>query len=260
MATDHPTRGPRSADGPVVGQTGARFGGTAGRRRRASASPPEDESFEAAHRYHDGETPVGQTGARFPGVLSRWRHKQDADEELGQQDTEQRDPEPAAQDAQAQRAQQAGPRPATAPPVSVSGDVRGTETNGIVRVSEAEWAGGADRSAAKEASDLVRPYYWTGGRTASRIDLSVETLVSATGRAADPAASPEHRTILKLCATPHSVAELAALLSMPLGVARVMLGDMAEAGSVVVHRTVGSADAAPDIELMRRVLAGLQRL
>jgi hypothetical protein len=39
-----------------------------------------------------------------------------------------------------------------------------------------------------------------------------------------------------------------------------MLGDMAEAGSVVVHRTVGSADAAPDIELMRRVLAGLQRL
>lgn len=252
----------------MVGQTGARFGGTAGRRRRASvsppedasASPPEDESSEAAHRYHAGETPVGQTGARFPGVLRRWRHKQDPDEEFEQQDTDQRDPEPAAQDAQAPRAQQAGPLPATAPPVSVSGDVRGTETNGTVRVSEAEWAGGADRGAAKEASDLVRPYYWTGGRTASRIDLSVETLVSATGRAADPAASPEHRTIVKLCATPHSVAELAALLSMPLGVARVMLGDMAEAGSVVVHRTVGSADAAPDIELMRRVLAGLQRL
>jgi len=40
----------------------------------------------------------------------------------------------------------------------------------------------------------------------------------------------------------------------------VIVGDMADAGSLVVHRTAGSADAAPDIDLMRRVLAGLQRL
>ncbi len=107
---------------------------------------------------------------------------------------------------------------------------------------------------------MVRPYYWTGGRTASRVNLAVEALVSATGRPPDPAARPEHRTILGLCATPHSVAELAALLKVPLGVARVLLGDLAAAGSVAVHRTAGSADAAPDVALMQRVLAGLQRL
>jgi hypothetical protein len=107
---------------------------------------------------------------------------------------------------------------------------------------------------------LVRPYFWTRGRTASPVNLAVETLVSATGRPADPAAPAEHRTILGLCATPHSVAELAALLKMPLGVAQVVLGDLAAAGSVAVHRTVGSADAASDVALMERVLAGLQRL
>jgi hypothetical protein len=85
-------------------------------------------------------------------------------------------------------------------------------------------------------------------------------LVSATDQPIDPTAPPEHGTILTLCAAPRSVAELAALVSIPLGVARVVLGDMAEAGSVVVHRTVSPADAFPDIVLMQRVLSGLQRL
>jgi hypothetical protein len=130
-------------------------------------------------------------------------------------------------------------------------------------VSESGWVDGADEGdsdTSKETYDLVRPYSWTGGRTASCVDLAVETLVSATGRPADPAAAPEHRTILKLCATPHSVAELTALLKMPLGVARVLLGDLAAAGSVAIHRTVGSADVASDVALMQRVLAGLHRL
>jgi hypothetical protein len=85
-------------------------------------------------------------------------------------------------------------------------------------------------------------------------------LVSATDQPIDPTAPPEHSTILMLCAAPRSVAELAALVSIPLGVARVVLGDMAEAGSVVVHRSVSSADAFPDVALMQRVLNGLQRL
>jgi hypothetical protein len=127
-------------------------------------------------------------------------------------------------------------------------------------VDGAEWVGWAEWGAVKQNYDLVRPYSWTGGRTASRFELSVETLVSATSQVAASTVPLEHRTILTLCATPRSVAELAALLSMPFGVARVVLGDMAEAGSVVVHRTAGSADALPDIDLMRRVLNGLQRL
>ncbi len=245
----------------MVGQTGARFGGAAGRRRRVSASLPEDEDSVAVARHPDDEEAVGQTGARF---LSRWRQRQGAEQSDPERpDSDQQDPELAAGGTGAKRppeVPQAVPRPATAPPGPEHNRVSETErASDIESVSDSEWASGADRDV-KEAYDLVRPYFWTGGRTASRFELSIETLVSATGQATDPASSPEHRTILALCATPHSVAELAALLSMPLGVARVMLGDMADAGSVVVHRTAGSADAAPDLDLMRRVLAGLQRL
>ncbi|HEY2766126.1 MAG TPA: DUF742 domain-containing protein [Pseudonocardiaceae bacterium] len=122
-------------------------------------------------------------------------------------------------------------------------------------VDETDWAG------SEENYDLVRPYAWTGGRTVSRHDLAIEALISATGRPLGAGASPEHHAIVRLCSIPRSVAELAALLSVPLGVARVVLGDMAEAGSVAVHRTAaGIADGAPDLALMQRVLTCLQRL
>jgi hypothetical protein len=67
--------------------------------------------------------------------------------------------------------------------------------------------------------------------------------------------------IVDLCAQPRSVAEIAALLVLPLGVARVLLGDLAGAGVVFVHPTAASSgDGAPDLEFMRRVLVGLRRL
>jgi hypothetical protein len=128
-------------------------------------------------------------------------------------------------------------------------------------VDEDKWAvEETDWDSPEQTFDLVRPYAWTRGRTAGRRDLAIEALVSASQPGPDLPASPEHQAILGLCRTPRSVAELAALLSVPLGVARVVLGDMAEAGSVVVHRTVGSIDGTPDFALMQRVLTCLQRL
>ena len=56
------------------------------------------------------------------------------------------------------------------------------------------------------------------------------------------------------------MAEVAALLSLPLGVARVVLGDMAGLGVVTVHQTASSAGSGPDLALMERVLSGLRRL
>lgn len=249
VEADHNSQGPRRADGPVVGQTGARFGGTAGRRSRAAAEPPE-EADTVATQHQRGDQGVGQTGARFPSLLNSWRRKQD-DEQQDHHQPDREQPEVEATGAQRPAGQlqtgRAGAgQPEIAPPV--------LEPDGSDEPDGTEW----DRS--KESYDLVRPYFWTGGRTAARVDLAVETLVSATGRPPDPPARPEHRTILQLCATPHSVAELAALLSIPLGVARVLLGDLAATGSVAVHRTVGAADAAPDVALMQRVLNGLQRL
>jgi hypothetical protein len=49
-------------------------------------------------------------------------------------------------------------------------------------------------------------------------------------------------------------------MSLPLGVARVLLGDMAGLGVVNVHQTASSAGSVPDLALMERVLSGLRRL
>lgn len=116
------------------------------------------------------------------------------------------------------------------------------------------------------AGALVRPYTHTGGRTRSSHDLALEALVSTSGQpsdaALDEALTTHHRRmIVDMCMRPRSVAEVAALLSVPLGVARVLLGDLATVGAVVVHPTAGSiGDGAPDLEFMRRVLVGLRRL
>jgi hypothetical protein len=112
------------------------------------------------------------------------------------------------------------------------------------------------------SSAAVRPYAWTRGRTRSGLDLQIETLVSTSSRGRDQLAllQFEHRSVADLCERAHSVAEVAALLSVPLGVAKVLLGDMAGLGLVVVHRSSGSNGDTPDLALMERVLSGLRRL
>lgn len=112
------------------------------------------------------------------------------------------------------------------------------------------------------STSAVRPYTWTGGRTSPVFDLAVETLVStsAHGRDVEALTSVEHRAVAELCRDPRSVAEVAALLSLPLGVARVLLGDMADIGLVVVHRTANASGDTPEAALMERVLSGLRRL
>ncbi|MGH3860876.1 DUF742 domain-containing protein [Actinokineospora sp.] len=104
-----------------------------------------------------------------------------------------------------------------------------------------------------ESHALVRPYAWTGGRTRSGTPLAIEAIVQTAG----PAPTWEARTITELCTTPRSVAEVAALLSVPLGVARVLIGDLADQGVLVVERVAGNV---PDLEILGRVLAGLHNL
>ncbi|GLZ45681.1 hypothetical protein Acsp06_18660 [Actinomycetospora sp. NBRC 106375] len=117
---------------------------------------------------------------------------------------------------------------------------------------------------AERAEDvaIVRPYAWTGGRTRPVYDLAIETLVSVGTAGRDPSRIPqyEHRAVAELCREPRSVAEVAALLTLPLGVARVLIGDMASQGTVVVHQTASTSGDVPDMALMERVLSGLRRL
>ncbi|CAL9439030.1 DUF742 domain-containing protein [Streptomyces sp. Tu 3180] len=127
---------------------------------------------------------------------------------------------------------------------------------------------GGDRKPAR-----VRPYSLTGGRTRFGHVLLVETFVGSTAalEAAEErreltsgglsAIMPEMRAIVELCRRMRTVAEIAALLKMPLGVVRVLLSDLADQGKIRVYGTgTGHGTGRPDRALLERVLSGLRRL
>src|SRR5699024_714288 len=117
-------------------------------------------------------------------------------------------------------------------------------------------------SGPETTSGLVRPYFRTRGRTKPSYDLAIEALVSTSerGRMLDGVRVPEHRSICDLCLDTRSVAEVAALLKLPLGVVRVLVGDVAGLGLVLVHSASTGVGDRPSVEFMERVLSGLRRI
>ncbi len=120
------------------------------------------------------------------------------------------------------------------------------------------------------AGPVVRPYAMTRGRTShaaeDRLDLialvMTEEHVDGTEEAGalDHNLSPEHVEILTHCQeTPTSVAELAAELDLPVGVLRVLIGDLMDAGMVRVTRPVPPAELV-DESVLRGVIEGLRSL
>ncbi|CAM5358142.1 hypothetical protein SROCM77S_01821 [Streptomyces rochei] len=117
-----------------------------------------------------------------------------------------------------------------------------------------------------EAGPVVRPYAMTRGRTSSagqhRLDLIavVVTEPHADDPEADVTLSPEHVDIVGLCRqAPLSVAELAAELDLPVGVVRVLVGDLVDGELVHVNRPVPPAEL-PDEGILRDVINGLRAL
>jgi hypothetical protein len=110
---------------------------------------------------------------------------------------------------------------------------------------------------------LVRPYTLTAGRTSSRVDLPLEAPIG-TLASSKPARWPGNDVrgqILTLCADHPSVAEIAAKLALPLGVARVLIGDLVTQGYLQVHTTLDeSATVDERRELIGRTLRGLRAL
>ena len=114
-----------------------------------------------------------------------------------------------------------------------------------------------------EDARVVRPYALTRGRTRpGRSDLRLEALVRGVIGIADPNPSPERRRILERTSSSIlSVAELSAHLSLPLGVVRVLVGDLADEGLVVVHTgTPSAAPAATQLKVLESVLNGISSL
>ncbi|MEU6534465.1 DUF742 domain-containing protein [Streptomyces sp. NPDC047000] len=113
------------------------------------------------------------------------------------------------------------------------------------------------------AGRLVRPFTLTGGRTRpSRADFTLITTLTAV----DPPPpwpvrpQPEHVRILKMCAEPVAVAEVAALLDLPVSVVVIMLCDLLEAGRITARPPRLVSRATPDLELLQKVRDGLGRL
>jgi Protein of unknown function (DUF742) len=108
---------------------------------------------------------------------------------------------------------------------------------------------------------LVRPYAVTKGRTKPRYHLEIEAMVAAAHYEAGDLSrlSPEYQAILDFCRDWRSVAEVSAVLRMPLGVARILITDMAAEGLVRIHQ-LNHDQGRPDVKLLERVLSGIRRL
>src|SRR3954469_25837965 len=81
-------------------------------------------------------------------------------------------------------------------------------------------------------ANLVRPYTLTAGRTNTRVNLPLEAPIRTLefGPAPRWPGNDVRAKILGLGVDSPSVAEIAARLSLPLGVARVLIGDLVTQG------------------------------
>ncbi|MGH3310675.1 MAG: DUF742 domain-containing protein [Streptomyces sp.] len=114
-----------------------------------------------------------------------------------------------------------------------------------------------------DAGPLVRLYAMTGGRarpTSEVFDLIAVISAGEPNEDAPALPSPEHASIVARCrAVPTSVADIAADSGLPIGVVRVLLGDLLDAGRIQVSRPVPAAEL-PDAHILEEVIDGLRAL
>ena len=105
---------------------------------------------------------------------------------------------------------------------------------------------------------LIRSYTLTAGRTAAKIELAMEATLRLQAGAEAPVLSPSAAQVLEVCDR-RSVAEVSALTKMPIGVTRVLLGDLIEQGLVRIQATINDSTSTDErLELIERTLRGLR--
>jgi hypothetical protein len=222
-------REPQQTDEPVVGMSGARFPSPK-QRKKLKVTEPEPIPSRRHRATEPESSPVGRAGARFPSskIIERREKPVPVPPEPQYRPT----PQPVRHEVQQPPRPQFRPDP------------------------EPEMPDGTPRT-------LVRPYVLTKGRTKSSRHFAIETLISTQSNSThwhSTEITGEFQSVRSLCRYPRSVAEIAAMLSVPLGVARVLLSDMADLGLVSVHDSGTDGNGRPAIALMERVLQGLRRL
>ncbi len=120
-----------------------------------------------------------------------------------------------------------------------------------------------DRWLDADAGPVVRPYALTQGRTrpaGEAFDL-VATVTSTRARISDPGGlGPEHFAVLQLAQSPATVVDIASDVDLPLGVVRILLGDLRELGLVTIGAPVPMKAQQVDRDMLREVLHGLRGL
>jgi hypothetical protein len=112
------------------------------------------------------------------------------------------------------------------------------------------------------AGPVVRPYAMTSGRTQPSndgFDLIAIIVAARSIVNSDVGLTPEHTAIVRLCHQPISVAEIAAYVDLPLGVVRVLLGDLLDRELVLI-RPPQPAAQLPTERLFKEVIDGLRAL
>jgi hypothetical protein len=102
----------------------------------------------------------------------------------------------------------------------------------------------------------------TRGRTRTEgIDVPLDAIAIACvpADAPMPDATPETIGIVALSQEPLALVEIAARLGLALGVARVLVGDLATTG-IVALRAPRPVDAHTDTQLLERLLDGIRAL
>jgi hypothetical protein len=122
--------------------------------------------------------------------------------------------------------------------------------------------GWGERWMDREAGPVVRLYALTKGRTQPNggASFGLIDVVVATGERPSEhfRPGPEHRRILSVCRRPVPIVDLTSEIDLPIGVVRVLLGDLTGEGLL---RVVSSQQQpVPDQSLLRMVLNGLESL
>lgn len=122
--------------------------------------------------------------------------------------------------------------------------------------------GSGERWLDRDAGPVVRPYAVTKGRTqpSSGASFSLIDVVMITSEWPSPGfrPGPEHRRILAACRRPTPIVDVASETDLPVGVVRVLLGDLIDAELLRIVRSQRKPQA--DQRLLRMVLDGLESL
>jgi hypothetical protein len=114
----------------------------------------------------------------------------------------------------------------------------------------------------EDAGPVVRPYAMTRGRTrptSGEFDLIALIMATQPVPVGGGGLGPEHIAIMELCGRPQSVAEISAHLDLPVGIVRVLLGDLLD-GGFILAREPRRSSAHPSEPVLKAVISGLRSL